>query len=412
VTIFLISFLYPPLQCPASIRISKFVKYLTRLGWECVVVTGDSAPPRGMNLDAGLLDGVPSVKVIRLRSYLRGVGVAASGGGHLNLVKELLYNLVIPDMYLLWSLTVAYSLRRTMRRGDVVFTTLSPYSTALAGLLLKMFTGARWVMDYRDGWTTDPLYRFVEPRRLVDAAIEWGCLAAADGATCVSDPLRDDLQRAFGIGGKTTVIENGYDPEDSASGAVDLGVGFNIVYTGMISTHSRDITQLIYAVGDLARVHGDIRVYFVGAVYDTLGGASGRYAALVKRLRLENNVIFVPPVPHPEALAYQRGADALLLIISTKNPASVMSSKIFEYIQAGKPIIGLIGVSAARSLIEENRLGLCADPTNRLEIAEAILKIRDNPSVYPDESKRLGLMEKYSRRCLAEKLSRVLEGLN
>ena len=153
----------------------------------------------------------------------------------------------------------------------------------------------------------------------------------------------------------------------------------------------------------------NIRLYIIGNMYNQLGAKDFRYKTLRDKLNLKDNIQFFEAVPRNDALAYQRGANALLLIYtSKKDTSSIMSSKVFEYIQAKKPIIGLIGKSEVRDLILENDLGVCADPTNKDEIVKAILKIYKQPNKYYNNTE---LMEKYNRKNLADKLSYILEML-
>ncbi len=422
--LFFFTFMFPPVQSPASIRMSKFVKYLSRLGWNCVVITSDTGPIRDVYRDEQLLNEIPpSVKVIRVRSFLphgRTTSSRKNNGGSSKIkrfFKAVVYDLIFPDHYLLWSIFSLFAARKLVKKDDIVITTLSPYSTALVGLFLKMMYGVKWVMDYRDGWTTDPFYKFTKIKKIFESLLELCCLKLANAVTCVSAPLKYDIARAFNICNKITVIENGLDFEDYSvefdTNLLEKNV-FNLVYTGMISTRSRDISQLIYALNILIKKNNikNIKISFIGAMYDAHGGVDSTYQKLVTKLNLEKYVNFIPPVSRSKSLAYQQQASCLLLIYTSKsNLASVMSSKIFEYIYAKKPILGLINKSAARELIENNRLGVCADPLNQNEIAESILKLYNNPSNYPDNSYFDKISTKYDRKNLSLKLSTLLENL-
>ena len=66
-----------------------------------------------------------------------------------------------------------------------------------------------------------------------------------------------------------------------------------------------------------------------------------------------------------------RGASALLLIIGQPH-ARALSGKLFDYLAAGRPIIGVGPAFAdAKSIIERHQLGLWAD----LQSPEAILDV-------------------------------------
>jgi glycosyltransferase involved in cell wall biosynthesis len=421
-TVFFVSNLFPPLQSPASIRMSKFVKYLTRLGWRCVVITSDVGPIRDIFYDEQLINEVPSgVKIIKTRSFIPNKSTTvkrAYDKSHLKLLtiaKEIMYTFIFPDPYLLWSLSATIAAGKLVKNDDVVITTLSPYSTAFVGLFLKMMFKIKWVMDYRDGWTTDPFYRFVKIRKMLESFLESCCLKLADAVTCVSGPLRNDLKNKFKMDDKIYVIENGLDTEDyvfeNMPNLLDVHL-FNFVYTGSISEKRRNIESLILAVDIIINKYHvrDIRLYFIGPQYDAVGGNSSKYEQMVTEFGLEKYIIFIPPVSRRYSLMYQQQANCLMLIYTSKNNLeSVMSTKVFEYIYAKKAILGLINKSAVRELIEEYHLGICADPANKFDIADAMLNIYKDSSIYPDKTYFSELTLKYDRKNLALKLSKLLE---
>ena len=71
-----------------------------------------------------------------------------------------------------------------------------------------------------------------------------------------------------------------------------------------------------------------------------------------------------------EVLARQRCADALLLLTS-HNPSEA-TSKVFEYLAAGKPILALAHGNEAARIVEETRSGLTVPPDDVDKIAEAL----------------------------------------
>ena len=101
----------------------------------------------------------------------------------------------------------------------------------------------------------------------------------------------------------------------------------------------------------------------------------------------------------------------MLLYTSPKNVKEVMSSKIFEYIFAQKPILGVISESAVSELIEEEGIGLVVDPYDVKGIKEAILELyrkyhRGEPFIV---SKKL--FEKYNRISQTKRLAQRLEDI-
>ncbi|MFQ5530274.1 MAG: glycosyltransferase, partial [Gemmatimonadota bacterium] len=93
-------------------------------------------------------------------------------------------------------------------RPDLVYTTAPPFSVHLAGLILRALTGARWVAEFRDPWTTNPL----KPDELrsafsdwLERKLEWLCLETADLLIPVSDGIAGRLAET-GTGTPLTIV--------------------------------------------------------------------------------------------------------------------------------------------------------------------------------------------------------------
>ncbi len=85
-------------------------------------------------------------------------------------------------------------------------------------------------------------------------------------------------------------------------------------------------------------------------------------------------VSFVPPVPRREAYQHQVDADALLLV-TAPGVRSVATSKLYDYIGAGRPILALAQDNAAAEIVERFELGLTAPPGDSAAIAAAIREL-------------------------------------
>ena len=86
--------------------------------------------------------------------------------------------------------------------------------------------------------------------------------------------------------------------------------------------------------------------------------------------------------------------------------------KLFEYMLAGLPVIAS-NIPLWREIVEGNNCGICVDPLNPKEIAEAIKYILE----HPEEAKKMGengrraVLEKYNWEKESEKLVRLYKGL-
>jgi len=94
------------------------------------------------------------------------------------------------------------------------------------------------------------------------------------------------------------------------------------------------------------------------------------------------------------------------------NHIDAQPNKMFEYMGAGVPVLAS-NFPLWREIIEKNNCGICVDPNNEKEIAEAILKILNNDEF----AKKLGnngrkaVKEKYNWEKQSIKLIRIYENL-
>ena len=183
--------------------------------------------------------------------------------------------------------------------------------------------------------------------------------------TAVNRPIVDDLvARHPWLAGRAHVLPNGFDRAEQPAD-VSLGDGFWIVHTGRLYGREQQVAAFLEA---LAALPADVKALFVGV-------DESRVRPDADRLGLGDRVRVEPLVPLPVALGYQRAADALLLV-NGRRPES-MSSKVFEYLQAGRPIFAISPAgSAARGLFAETGGGTCVLPDDPMARAARRLRRR------------------------------------
>ena len=126
------------------------------------------------------------------------------------------------------------------------------------------------------------------------------------------------------------------------------------------------------------------------------------------RLGLGDRVRVEPLVPLPVALGYQRAADALLLV-NGRRPES-MSSKVFEYLQSGRPVFAISPTgSAARTLFSEVGGATCVLPDASMAepLAAFVAAVRAGetmPAAQP-------ALARYDMSRLTADLAAILDGL-
>jgi len=82
--------------------------------------------------------------------------------------------------------------------------------------------------------------------------------------------------------------------------------------------------------------------------------------------------------------------------------------KLYDYLELGKPILGLMGESDCKDIIENSGLGIICPPDNPEAIAETLEKIIYNKLSLPETTLLEETKYKYSSRAISAKLAELL----
>lgn len=235
---------------------------------------------------------------------------------------------------------------REVRRGtDLLFTTAPPMSLNIAGLVVAVATGIRWMAEYRDPWIIDgepcknPLFR----TELGDAVERWlalRCVAGADELIAVSRGIESVLRDPFDVVGERglAMVRNGI-PRFVPHSSVPAGGPIRIVHLGSLYAN-RDPTPFLRGLAstldrDLQRP--DVVVELVGR------GETSRMERLRREARslgLSDVIRLRDWVPHPEGQKLVESANVLLLL-ARDQPLQV-PNKLYEYLGLRRPILAFI----------------------------------------------------------------------
>jgi glycosyltransferase involved in cell wall biosynthesis len=168
-------------------------------------------------------------------------------------------------------------------------------------------------------------------------------------------------------------ITNGYDAADFASIAckrADDGL-FRLTYTGAFSGSSqgRSAEALFVAVRSLLVEDSGTPLRL-----EIVGPTTEQERDLAQAHGISSIVTFMAPVPRREAYQHQVDADALLLV-TAPGVRSVATSKLYDYIGAGRPILALAKGNAAAETVKQFDLGLAVAPDDPGAIADALREL-------------------------------------
>ncbi|HWK09929.1 MAG TPA: amino acid adenylation domain-containing protein, partial [Vicinamibacterales bacterium] len=330
--VLMMCYLYPPILTSGTMRSVAFSRNLPQFGWKPAVLS--VADNR-----AGFPQTEPvpdDVEVHRVAEFnLNGVANLLQGltnrllrlfGGEL---KRTVYRdwLCVPDPHIGW-----FALPRAIRlarRADAIYTSCSPFSSAVMASFVKRITKKPLIVDFRDAWLLNPYnspgprtlryIRSAEPRviRLCDALI-----LNTPGATELYKKTYPQWAH------KMFCIPNGYDSLNPAPPRKQRAAMFRIMHVGSFYG-SRNPDLLLEALAQIG--NPSIQFVHVGAAWPDFKRYEGRV-----------NISVFPSLPHHEALELMK--DASLLYLKQGFEASVthyiaVAAKTYEYLATGLPIL-------------------------------------------------------------------------
>ncbi|NQV19051.1 MAG: glycosyltransferase [Armatimonadetes bacterium] len=179
-----------------------------------------------------------------------------------------------------------------------------------------------------------------------------------------------------------------------------------IIYTGGV-TVERGTINMINGVKELIKRKINAKLYLVGYLND-----ENIISIIENNTKLNENVVIIGKREFVDRLVIDKeylSADIGLALISSKEHyEKKLLTKFFEYMQNQIPII-ISNYQNWEKLINETNCGLCVDPLNPKEIADAIEYIINNPEIAKQMGKngRKAVEEKFNWKNEEKKLFKI-----
>jgi hypothetical protein len=307
-------------------------KYLPQFGWEPVVLTRKWRRDN-CNYDPTI---VPNLQPDLLRYEIdcrapRGLSAAAA------------MDQIVRVTYPSWN---PYSFFKAGRQSidrllqqesfDAIWTTVPHDNLLDLARYASRVSGRPWIADFRDVWQWVPnlFTKMTLPMRLRHERL---VLRSAAAITAVSAGFAETLQERHQRHVHT--ISHGFDPDLLPATALPAAFPrFNLVFTGGIVLGRPNLRPLLDALGNLI-TRGDVNAEDVGIEFYGAGN-SARLAEMFAGHPYEYLVVDNGAVPRVQVIERQRSA-ALLLSASHPGMRGWTTSKMFEYIAAGRPILSI-----------------------------------------------------------------------
>lgn len=268
-------------------------------------------------------------------------------------------------------------------RPDVIVATSPQLLTGLAGRWLATLKRKPWVFEVRDLWPDSIVSVGIMGENLFVRALrrlEHGLYRSADWIVAVSEGIRSRLIARGVPPQKVGVAPNGIDlrraaaTKDGRRLRDEFGLGKKFV-VGYVGTHgmAQGLEVVLDAAGCLRGT--EAHFLFVGE-----GARREAIMASAKALQLDN-VTFVGLVPLELAAEYIAASDAILIPLKRTDQIEItIPGKIFEAAALGKPMI-VSAVGASTELVQRYGAGLVVPPEQPSLLAEAVLRLRDDPEL-------------------------------
>lgn len=420
--VLIITYYWPPAGGSGVQRWLKFVKYLRDFNIEPIIYTVQNT--KYAIEDSSLLAEVPDgIEVLRQPIFEPNSLFSSFGkknkkqsSGFLNpnpsffgrIIQYIRANYFIPDARKFWIKPSVKYLTDYLQKHhvDAIISTGPPHSMHMIAMLVKEKTGIKWISDFRDPWTEIdyfhqlPLTKRSKSKHL---ELEKKVITSSDALIVVGETMKESFDK---LNSNIHVITNGFD-EESRNENVDIDSNFTITHIGMMNA-DRNPTVLWEALKEIVKKNDefrkDLKIQLVGKIAPEVEESIRDFD--------ENNIVLIDYVNHQEAKVFQRKSQLLLLAINNVPSAKgILTGKLFEYLQANRPILGVGPTDGdAAEIIKRTNSGIMIDFDAAAQMKEEILRYYE---MFKNAELNLGNqnIKKYHRKELTKELSEILASL-
>jgi glycosyltransferase involved in cell wall biosynthesis len=303
-------------------------------------------------------------------------------------------------------------------RPDVVIASSPQLLVGLSGWWLARCKRSRFIFEVRDLWPeslaavgagkADSLvYRSL-------ARIAGFLYRNSDHVVVVTPAFKEYLVRHWQVTPeKISVVANGVDAEvfkPQMPGNLRMEVAgegkFVVSYIGTLG-NAHGLQTLVEAAARLQNSAPEVLFLLLGE------GAEKEHLVSLARSRGLANVRFLDQQAREKIPGHICASDACLVLLK-KNEIfkTVIPSKMLEFMSCARPVI--LGVEGqARQILEEAQAGICIEPENSAQLAQAVLRLAADQQLRDTLGRngRRHVLQHFSRRQTATAYLEVLDGL-
>jgi len=356
-TLLIVSYHFAPSPLVGAKRFSFLAREFERMGFDVHIVTNDVMETRYGREDHSVpLSGTVHRCAAPFEVPLEGKGLLT------RIANAVLRRVLAPvglDYFWARAATrLGVKVARKLPPG-IVIATSPPHAALIAGA--RIARRLRWplILDYRDPWSAYdwPQWHRGWFTQWLGTRIEAGLVRSSAARVLNTPDMGAWFEESFPDAdpSRNFVVPNGFDAAPAAHSPPTTGA-IEIVHAGEIYG-SRSLVPLLHAAARLSARHParPIRVTTYGAV------------PAAERQRIHEAGLVIderPRIPFAALFVALQRAHVLLAIVSDHMTYST-PYKIYDYMAAGRPILGLAPRDAALfDLLADSGAGVCVEPSD------------------------------------------------
>ena len=420
--VLIITYYWPPAGGSGVQRWLKFVKYLRDFDIEPVIYTVDN--PGYVINDKSLINEIPnSIETLRQPIFepnlilnFFGTKTNRESAGFLNpnpnfigkIIQYIRANYFIPDARKFWIKPSVKFLSNYLEKNpvDVIITTGPPHSLHLIGLHLKKKKDIKWISDFRDPWTEIDYFHKMPLNKKAKKKhhqLEREVLKNSDSVIVVGNTMRDQYLKETD---KVVTISNGFDTSDNKE-VSHLDIFFSITHVGMMNAdrNPSDLWKILKEIClENPDFKSDLKIRLIGKIAKEVSHDLNIFDSGITEV--------IDYVSYAEVKKYQLETQVLLLCINNVPSArGIITGKIFEYLQAKRPILAIGPEDGdAAEILKNTNSGSIFGFENKQKLKQHILELykdyKKNQLIVNSEN-----IEQYHRRELTRKLAHLVRSI-
>jgi len=324
------------------------------------------------------------------------------------IIQYIRANYFIPDARKFWIKPSVKFLSNYLEKNpvDVIITTGPPHSLHLIGLHLKKKKDIKWISDFRDPWTEIDYFHKMPLNKKAKKKhhqLEREVLKNSDSVIVVGNTMRDQYLKETD---KVVTISNGFDTSDNKE-VSHLDIFFSITHVGMMNAdrNPSDLWKILKEIClENPDFKSDLKIRLIGKIAKEVSHDLNIFDSGITEV--------VDYVSYAEVKKYQLETQVLLLCINNVPSArGIITGKIFEYLQAKRPILAIGPEDGdAAEILKNTNSGSIFGFENKQKLKQHILELykdyKKNQLIVNSEN-----IEQYHRRELTRKLAHLVRSI-